>query len=308
MGKRQHNIHDEFFKRNFSVEQVARDFLACNLPKDLLERVNLSTVKVENNEFTSSLHQGTRRADVLYSVKQKQSSNKVYALVHLEGQSTHHKEMALRIWQYHVAIASKLIQQENFRKLPIIVTYVLYHGKEAWSSAKSVAELWGEGAFEAYVKRGLKATFLHDLKSIPSEVLLSQKSASVPQYILHKQQDGEFCHDLPSLYGSMKKYHQDTIYNLNYISTIDKHKHAVFLKEIRKLDPEKARVMQVFFEEEIREASLKAIRREREIAKKEQLKALTNVAQKMLKRGLKPEDIAKDFGLSLEDIQKFPKK
>ena len=304
MGKRQQNIHDEFFKRNFSVEQVARDFLAYNLPKDLLAKVNLSTVKVENNEFTSSLHQGARRADVLYSVKQKRSTNKMYALVHLEGQSTHHKEMALRVWQYHVAIASKLIQQENFRKLPIIVTYVLYHGKEAWSSAKSVAELWEEEAFDEYIKKGLKATFLLNLRSTPAEFLLSQKSASAPQYILHKQQEGEFCSDLKSLYSAMKKYEQDTIYNLNYMSTLDRHKHAVFLEEIRKLDPEKAREMQVLFEEEIREALKEASQK----ARKEQLKALTKVAQKMLKRGLNPEDVANDFGLSLEELKEFPKK
>ena len=260
---------------------------------------------------------------MVYSVKQKQSTNKVYALVHLEGQSTHHKEMALRVWQYHVAIASKLIQGEKYKKLPIIITYVLYHGKEKWGSAKSIAELWGEDAFEEYIKRGLKATFLYDLKSIPAEVLLSQKAASVPQYILHKQQEGEFCHDLPTLYRSMKKYHQDTLYNLNYISTLDKHRHAVFLEEIRKLDPEKASVMQVLFEEEIKEATRETAQREREIArierlkalreatqkaKQERLKALTKVAQKMLKRGLNPEDIAKDFGLSLEDIKKLPQK
>lgn len=136
--------------------------------------------------------------------------------------------MALRVWQYHVAIASKLIQQKNFKKLPIIVTYVLYHGKEAWSSEKSVAELWGEEAFDEYIKKGLKATFLRNLRSTPAEILLSQKAASAPQYILHKQQEGEFCSDLKSLYSAMKKYEQDTIYNLNCMSTLDRHKCEVF--------------------------------------------------------------------------------
>ncbi len=76
------------------------------------------------------------------------------------------------------------------------------------------------------------------------------------------------------------------------------------MEKIHKLDPSKAREMQVLFENEIREAREEA----RKEAEKERLEALTKVAQKMLKRGLKAEDIAKDFGLSLEDIQKFPKK
>ncbi len=307
MVQKQQNIHDEFFKRNFSVEQVARDFLAYNLPKDLLEQVNLSTVKVENNEFTSSLHQGARRADVLYSVKQKRSSGKVYALVHLEGQSTHHKEMALRVWQYHVAIASKLIQQENFQKLPIIVTYVLYHGKEAWSSEKSVAELWEEEAFDEYIKKGLKATFLRNLRSTPAEFLLSQKSASAPQYILHKQQEGEFCSDLKSLYNAMKKYEQDTIYNLNYMSTLDRHKHEVFLEKICKLDPSKAREMQVLFENEIREAREEAMLVARKEAKKERLKALREVARKLLKKGMSISDVVESVGLGIKEVQHLSK-
>lgn len=58
--------------------------------------------------------------------------------------------------------------------------------------------------------------------------------------------------------------------------------------------------MQVLFEEEIKKAKREATQK----AKQEQLKALTKVAQKMLKRGLKPEDIAKDFRLSVEEIKK----
>ena len=99
-------------------------------------------MRFEDTELTPTAYQGSRRADVIYSVRAKTSPVKVYALLHLEGQSTHQAEMALRILEYHTALAAKLVRQKKYKKLPLILTFVLYHGKARWTSKKSIAAPW----------------------------------------------------------------------------------------------------------------------------------------------------------------------
>ena len=69
--KPKRNRHDENFKDNFGNKEVARDFFRYNLPKKVLLKVNLDTLEEENPHFLSSKHEGEKRVDLLYSLKDK---------------------------------------------------------------------------------------------------------------------------------------------------------------------------------------------------------------------------------------------
>ena len=169
--------HDDNFKHNFSCLAVAIAFLKYNLPKEILAQIDLSTVRIESNEFLASRYRSKRHADIVYAVKDKKG-HKIYILVHLEAQSEHDKNMAMRIWEYHVAIARAHFRQ-GYKKIPLIQTFVLYHGKEAWTSPKSIAELFAD--FDQYCTFALKVPFLIDLNATDLASLQVQEAAAAPQ-------------------------------------------------------------------------------------------------------------------------------
>ncbi len=261
------NIHDHNFKHNFTKKDVARDFLKHNLPKEILEQVDLESVTIENNEFIPTRYRKKRHVDVLYSLKYKDGRT-IYTLIHLEAQSKHDPDMALRIWEYQVAIGRFHFDNKN-KKIPLILTFVLYHGEEEWTSAKSIAELFED--VDTYIAISWKSPFLINLTKEDLKRLQEQGAAAVPQIIMKQQSIGAYCEILGILYPLMKKYGQDSEENIDYMATNDKHGEDDFLKNFRKFDPKKAKYFKIMFEQ--------AILRERN-------KALTIGIQKGIERGI----------------------
>ena len=226
MENKRGNIHDENFKHNFTSPNVARDFLKHNLPKEILEKIKLETLRVVSNELLPSRYRGKRRADIMYCVEAK-NGERVYALLHLEAQSRHDKNMGIRVWEYHVAIGRAHLKM-GYKKIPLILTFVLYHGKKEWTSAKSIAELFTD--FDLYANVSLKAPFLINLTKEKIEELKKQGAAAAPQIIMKQQAMGEYCDVLPELLTLMKAHGQDDEENIDYMATTDEHGEFGFLK------------------------------------------------------------------------------
>ena len=228
--------HDENFKHNFTNKRVAHDFLLHNLPKKVLSKVDIETVAIESNELLPSRYRTKRRADIIYSVKDKQGK-KVYALLHMEAQSKQDKHMALRVWEYHVAITRAHVKQGG-EKVPLILTFVLYHGKDKWTSAKSISDLFDD--FELYVDVSLKSPFLINLTEKEVGELKGQGASSAPQLIMKGQAQGDYCGMLDTLYPLLKSYDQLDDNNLDYIVTNDVHEPTELFEKLRKFDEETA--------------------------------------------------------------------
>ena len=243
------NIHDNSFKHNFTKRNVAQDFLRHNLPKEVLDAVDLATLEVLPNEFLPSKYVGRRHADTLYEVKAK-GSKEAYLLVHLEAQSKKDKKMALRVWEYHTAILRQHIKRNKDKavlpKLPLILSFVLYNGKAAWEGPESVADLFSD--FKSYVELAAKSTFLINLKDTPMEKLKCQEAAAVPQMIMKGRVLGDYCNFLQELCALMKKYDQFDDQNIDYMSVTDRHKEMQFLEKLSIIAPEETAKYKDMFE------------------------------------------------------------
>ena len=300
------NIHDENFKHNFTQEKVAKDFLLYNLPKEVLSLINLNTLTIEGNELLPSRYRNRRQADILYAVKNKEGK-KIYALMHLEGQSKHDKYMAIRVWEYHVAIARAHLRKGN-EKIPLILTFVFYHGKEEWTSAKSIAHLFDN--FDLYVNVSLKSTFLVNLGEKAMESLKQQGASSAPQILMKAQAHGDYCDILEDLYPLLKANDQLDDKNLDYIITNDRHEPTQLFKKLSKFDLETANHYKTMFEAAIQ----KAVKREVKItSKKVRIESLEEgkrerdreIALQMLRMGLKTDTISEATKLSVEEIEEL---
>ena len=71
------NIHDHNFKHNFTNKRVARDFLKHNLPQKVLDSVDIESVQIESGEFLPSRYRSKRKADILYSVKDRKGGKAI---------------------------------------------------------------------------------------------------------------------------------------------------------------------------------------------------------------------------------------
>lgn len=299
-------IHDSNFKHNFGNERVARDFLLHNLPKEVLSKINIATLKVESNEFLPSRYRTKRRADIIYSVKDKEGK-KLYTLLHLEGQSTHDKHMAIRVWEYHVAIAKSHLKQGN-SKVPLILTFVLYHGKNEWSSATSISDLFGN--FELYVNVSLRSSFLVNLNEKEIEELKGQGASSAPQLLMKGQAQGDYCSLLDDLYPLLKAYDLLDEENIDYIATNDEHEPEDFLKKLSNFDPETANHYKTMFERAIQRRVKTAVKTAVERTAREYKSIGRNVERHLWKKSLKEAESKgvldkKAVGLLLKNVEEI---
>ncbi len=217
--------------------------------------------------------------------------------------------MALRILEYHTALAAKLIRQQRHKKLPLILTFVLYHGKATWTSKKSIAELFEN--FDEYVEVGLKQPFLIDLPRKPLEELIAKKGpASVPLALFHLQAKGEFCEAMEKLYPIMVDSQQNTEDILGYMASYDQHGAEGFFQKLRNLDPDKSKDMEEFFEREkdvVRKETALKVRRETalKVRKETALEVERTIARKLLKTGMAVQLVSQTVSLPPKEVQEL---
>ena len=139
------------------------------------------------------------------------------------------------------------------------MTFVLYNGKEAWTSAKSVSELFVD--FDEYVEKSLKTSFLVNLSKEEMATLQTQGAAAAPQIIMKNRAKGNFTPILDTLWPLLKKHQQDDEQNLDYMATLDAHGDDAFIKKLSKFDPKTANHYKTMFEAAIRKAEKRAEKR-----------------------------------------------
>ncbi|WP_119963842.1 Rpn family recombination-promoting nuclease/putative transposase, partial [Candidatus Fukatsuia symbiotica] len=119
--------HDAFCKKFLGNLEVARDFLKTHLPPAILEKCDLSTLKVEDCSFVDeNLRQYF--SDIVYSMQMNDGS-KAYIQCIIEHQSNPQLLMTFRELRYCVGIWQKYFDKNPNEKLPIVVPILFYHGK-----------------------------------------------------------------------------------------------------------------------------------------------------------------------------------
>ena len=119
--------HDRFTKANLQEVAIARAFLQIHLDAAIRNRIDLTSMKLTNNEFVLP-HLRKIQSDVVYECLIDGKDSYIYFL--MEGQSTAEELMAFRKLQYNVALMDHHLKMGN-NKLPVIVSICLYNGKRS---------------------------------------------------------------------------------------------------------------------------------------------------------------------------------
>jgi hypothetical protein len=148
MAKTPDTPHDKLFKRRFSEVENAVPELRAILPPALLERIDLSTLKVVPGEFVDEALKSSH-SDLLYEVQLSAKPAFVYVL--FEHQSSADPLLALRLMRYLVRIleryarAAKASDDNDHRPLlplPAVIPVVLHHSETGWTAAQRLEDLF----------------------------------------------------------------------------------------------------------------------------------------------------------------------
>jgi predicted transposase/invertase (TIGR01784 family) len=170
--------HDALIKKLLGEVIVAIEFLNHNLSAEFKQLIDLPRLKVEKESFiTNDLRH--QLSDIVYSVPTIDGDTTfVYVLV--EHQSTNDQFIALRLWQYMLLLWERHKKDKN--KLPLIYPIVIYNGKNPYSAAKNLWQLFDN---QVLAKKLLTEDYqLIDLQSMPDDEIVKQKNLGMMQYML----------------------------------------------------------------------------------------------------------------------------
>jgi len=263
-----HQPHDKLFKAAFGDKEVLQDFLKSRLTLEILKRVDLSTVKLENCSFVSEELKGTQ-SDIVYSVQIDGKKGYIYTLI--EHQSEPDGNQPLRLLGYNLRLWWQHAKQHKDDKYPVIINLVLYTGTEAYKGATSVAE-----AFEdpQLFHKSLDIHFLINIKEEGDKKILQDGKAALLEFLLRQgktRKFRKFLEDNPHVVALIHKSSY-VIESILYIWARDDGTPKDILKKVPNLDDEtKAKIMSGL---------------QRMMQKSEELGEKTGIMKKLVKAGI----------------------
>lgn len=154
--------HDKFFKMAMKNKRVAQEFFEAHLPKDILSLVDLSKLELTSESYIDDLRK-TSIADMLFKTEMHGSEMYLYLVV--DHQSRPDKLMPFRMLKYVCNIIDQHLKETGEQRIPLVLPFVLYHGKEIWHHSTTLQDLVDapKNLVEDYF---LKPFFLIDLNQI----------------------------------------------------------------------------------------------------------------------------------------------
>jgi predicted transposase/invertase (TIGR01784 family) len=170
--------NDKLFKVAMSQPQVAREFFERHLPKEILKRLNLSTLTLENTSFISETYKASE-ADLIYRVQL--DGNTAYLYLLMEQQTTVDQNMPFRLQVYTLRVMENHLKQHPSDPLPVVLPLVLYTGTAPWTAPLTIFPLFGEQAELARSVWGAPYTLI-DVCRIEDNDLLRDQLSGIVQY------------------------------------------------------------------------------------------------------------------------------
>ena len=162
--------HDHYFRTSISNPRLALEFLQSHLPVNILELVDLKSLKLQSETFIDEELQKSI-VDALYSVNFQGKPGYFYFLI--EHQSESQVLMPLRILEYFTKIFRMHSKKYKTNRLPLIYPFVIYNGKEPYRHQTDFFELFEDPElarkmiFQPFDLIDLSQVVDEDLKKLP---------------------------------------------------------------------------------------------------------------------------------------------
>jgi predicted transposase/invertase (TIGR01784 family) len=175
-----HHPHDKLFQLSMEEPRVYQEFLVAHLPADLLKRINLHALQLENDSFIDAAYKGTE-ADIVFSVPLDGATSYIYLL--LEHQSEIDPLIAFRLLIYRVRLMERHQKKYPDQPLPLIYPLVVYNGERPWETPIDFFALFSEHS-ELAKTWWLNPTPLVDIQKLPDDEIVRRRWSGLMEYVL----------------------------------------------------------------------------------------------------------------------------
>jgi hypothetical protein len=144
------SAHDHFFRESMSRIEIAKALLFVFVKTIILKNIDFSSFEIYKGDWIDEKLQESR-SDILYRAKLLNQNEYFYFL--FEHKSTQDENTPYQIHRYMQQIWDEHKKQNpSARKMPVILSIIVYHGENAWNVSNSMKPLFAiiEGA-EEYV-------------------------------------------------------------------------------------------------------------------------------------------------------------
>ena len=150
-----------------SHPKVAKEFFEANLPDEIKQATDLSSLKPQKDSFIDDKLR-LQIADMLFETKF--NGEKGYFYVLMEHMSTPQKLLPLRILKYVTAIQENHMTKAKSKVLPFVYPLILYSGAKPYTYSMDLYDLYGSNKDLAKKTMG-NPYHLIDLTKLPDEEL-----------------------------------------------------------------------------------------------------------------------------------------
>ena len=176
--------HDKIVSKFLSDREAAIDVLKKNLPAKSLAKLDLTTLTA-SSETVVSPNWKKYHNDIVFHCKTKDKKKDTYIYTLIEHQSTPSPLLPVRLLRYKLNVLSKYLDAKTQpKKLPNIISLVIYHGKEKYPHPRDVFSCFEDK--ELAIKDITEPMHLLDLTDTPEEELLQHGGIDATLKILLK--------------------------------------------------------------------------------------------------------------------------
>ena len=210
------NIHDKFFKENFSRQDIAVDFVRELFPSTLLAKLQLDTFALTPNSYVEpSLTEYF--ADIVYECRTGESQPVQIAIL-FEHKSYREKYPHFQLLRYQLNSWEQAQKQNETPTL--IIPIIIYHGKSRWQY-EPLKSYFGvvDSEFIAYLPEF--HYLLYDISHVPDERLLSfrNKFLATSLFLMkHREHEQQLLANRQALFTWLDNV-LDTETGRNYLTT-----------------------------------------------------------------------------------------
>jgi len=305
--------HDRFFRGSMQRKELASCLVQDFLNPAITNNIDFPSFEIEKDTWVDTVF-SEHYADILYSAFLKKTTDKIFFL--FEHKSTIDYGIARQILRYQTQIWDEIEQQygSKLSKLPVVIPMILYHGNKPWNVVNSTRLLFAIiNGTEKYVP-DFESEII-DLSILDDEKCGKSVEQKAFLLALKYSRDPRIFTKLPGIIrpfsdlGSRENQYLSEV--LIYIgAVIPKNERNEFLDLIRREHRDGVSIMETVadsFREEGMQIGLEKGRAEgrKEGIKEGKLKDRFEIAQKMLRKGMKVEIIMELTELSSDQIEEL---
>lgn len=123
------DIHDHFFRQQFSRRQVAIDFIEQLLPPEIVAELDLATLEISQESFVEK-NARLKHTDLVYTLRTKDGTLVVITIL-MEHKSWVPRLPHLQIFRYELGFWD-LDDHEPMKKPRHILPVIFHHGSRKW--------------------------------------------------------------------------------------------------------------------------------------------------------------------------------